>query len=169
MRLTEEQRGLVEDNHNLIYHVLKQNGLSIDEYYDVAAIGLCKAAATFVDGKSKFSTYACTCILNETKMQMRKPRAAMRTAAVISLDEEIPGTDGCTYADILPDPDCMESYAVEQVMQERIRAMKPKQRRAVELSMQGLNQCKIANAMGITHSYVNHLLKRARQELTELI
>lgn len=45
--MTDEQKQLVEQNHNLIYFYLYRHNLSIEEYYDVAAIGLCKAAITF--------------------------------------------------------------------------------------------------------------------------
>ena len=42
--LTKEQKELVENNHKLIYYYIHKNGLSVDEYYDILAIGLCKAA-----------------------------------------------------------------------------------------------------------------------------
>ena len=45
--MTEEQRKLVEDNHNLIYSFLQKYHLTIDEYYGLAAIGLCKAGKTY--------------------------------------------------------------------------------------------------------------------------
>ena len=45
--LTKQQQQLVEDNHKLIYFYLYRNSLSVDEFYDVAAIGLCKAAITY--------------------------------------------------------------------------------------------------------------------------
>ena len=44
--LNEYQQKYAEQNHNLIYGILNDKNLSIDEYYDVAAIGLCKAAET---------------------------------------------------------------------------------------------------------------------------
>ena len=44
IQLNDEQRKLVADNHNLIYQYLIDNNLPQDEYYDIAAIGLCKAA-----------------------------------------------------------------------------------------------------------------------------
>ena len=46
--LTQQQQQLVEDNHKLIYFYLYRNSLSVDEFYDVAAIGLCKAAIIMV-------------------------------------------------------------------------------------------------------------------------
>lgn len=51
--LTQQQQHLVEDNHKLIYFYLYRNSLSVDEFYDVAAIGLCKAAITY-NGQQSF-------------------------------------------------------------------------------------------------------------------
>ena len=63
--LTDEQRKVVEENHNLIYKVLNDHCLDVDEWYDVAAIGLCKAAQLFKpESGFKFSTYAYTSIYN---------------------------------------------------------------------------------------------------------
>ena len=46
-QLTPEQQKLVTDNHNLIYSLANAKNIDLDEYYDVLAIGLCKAAITF--------------------------------------------------------------------------------------------------------------------------
>lgn len=68
MKMTEEQRRLAEENHNLIYGFLNQNKLDDDEFYDLASIGLCKAAMKYnTDRKEKFSTFAYTCMRNEVK------------------------------------------------------------------------------------------------------
>ena len=63
-KLTEDQRRLVEENHNLIYKVLYDHHLDVDEWYDVAAIGLCKAALFDPELNFQFSTYACASIWN---------------------------------------------------------------------------------------------------------
>ena len=57
MKLNDEQRKLVADNHNLIYQYLIDNNLPQDEYYDIAAIGVCKAAMGYDASKGiNFST-----------------------------------------------------------------------------------------------------------------
>ena len=42
--MTDDQKKLVEDNHLLIYKVINDMKLSTECNYDLAAIGLCKAA-----------------------------------------------------------------------------------------------------------------------------
>lgn len=65
MKLTEEQRKLVEENHNLIYGFLRKYKLDIDEYYDIAAFGLCKAAIKYDSSRGIFSSFAYECIKSE--------------------------------------------------------------------------------------------------------
>ena len=46
LKLNDEQRKLVEQNHNLIYSAMTKCGIrrqDFDDYYGFAAIGLCKA------------------------------------------------------------------------------------------------------------------------------
>ena len=47
--MTDYQRQLVTDNHNLIYRFLQKEKLNMEDWYDLAAIGMCKAAKTFND------------------------------------------------------------------------------------------------------------------------
>ena len=56
--LSDEQRKIAEENHNLIYSFARKKNLDIDEFYDLLAIGLCKAAYYFKPNKGKFSTIA---------------------------------------------------------------------------------------------------------------
>ena len=81
--MTKEQEILVIENHNLIYYFIHKYNLSIEDYYDICAIGLCKAANTYDDKKGiKFSTYAGVCIENEIKQELRKQKNIL----VYSLD-----------------------------------------------------------------------------------
>lgn len=58
MKLNNEQRKMVEENHNLIYSYCKYKGLNIDEYYGDLAIVLCDVVKKYEKQKSKISTYA---------------------------------------------------------------------------------------------------------------
>mgnify|MGYP001317500519 CR=1 FL=1 len=50
IEITDEASELVEENHNLIYSLLHKCHLNIEEWYDIAAIGLCKAANYMREG-----------------------------------------------------------------------------------------------------------------------
>lgn len=73
-QLTLDQQRIVSENHNLIYSLANKKSINLDEYYDVLAIGLCKAAIAFDNTKGKFSTLAYTVMLNEYKQELRNSR-----------------------------------------------------------------------------------------------
>ena len=56
--MTEKQRKLVNDYHDLIYKFLYDYGYDIDDFYDLAAIGLCKAAISWDESKGSFVNHA---------------------------------------------------------------------------------------------------------------
>ena len=43
--------------------------LDVEEWYDIAAIGLCKAANTYNNDKSEFSTYAYKCMYTTIEIE----------------------------------------------------------------------------------------------------
>ncbi len=91
--LTQQQQQLVEDNHKLIYFYLYRNSLSVDEFYDVAAIGLCKAAITY-NGQTKFSTYAYSCIKCEIFNELHRQKSARKIPMDKQLSYDIKTMDG---------------------------------------------------------------------------
>lgn len=102
------QEQLILKNHNLVYQVLKKMNLyeKLDEFYDIAIIGLVKAAKTYDDNKKiKFSTYACTCIRNELFLYLRQQKSNKFKANynTISLEKIITDDDcnGILLKDIL--------------------------------------------------------------------
>lgn len=86
------QEQLIIDNHNLVYHVLKKMNLynQLDEYYDIAIIGLIKAAKGYDETKKiKFTTFASTCIKNELLCYLRFHKKRNLVNNVLSLDEVV--------------------------------------------------------------------------------
>ena len=86
------QDQLIIENHNLIYHVLKKMNLynQLDEYYDIAIIGLIKAAKGYDETKKiKFTTFASTCIKNELLCYLRFHKKRNLVNNVLSLDEVV--------------------------------------------------------------------------------
>lgn len=77
--LTAEQSMLVEQNHNLIYHYINAHDLTIDEYYDILAIALCKAAEAYDPSKGVcFSTFTYRCFYNACSLYRRDEMASKR-------------------------------------------------------------------------------------------
>lgn len=73
IKLNEEQKQLVTDNHNLIYGIMKQYKLNFDapeDYYGAAAVGLCNAALHYDPNRNvKFSSYAYVCMSREIQKE----------------------------------------------------------------------------------------------------
>ena len=164
--LTAEQRQLAADNHNLIYQVLHERHWSIDEYYDIAAIGLCKAAKAFKSELGyKFSTYACKYIVGEVLHTYRKARAQKRDGYTVGFDEQPPGSYTGTYGDMLAVPSTAQEIAEYSDVMERIKLLKPKQQTAVMLTATGYTQPEIASHMNCSKQAVWRMLQVARKAL----
>lgn len=120
-QLTLDQQRIVSENHNLIYSLANKKSINLDEYYDVLAIGLCKAAIAFDSTKGKFSTLAYTVMLNEYKQELRKQQneRAIPQDKLLSFDVPIQtdqDSQFASFADIIPDNNV-------QVEQEAIHAL----------------------------------------------
>ena len=93
--LTKQQQQLVEDNHKLIYFFLYKNSLNVDEFYDVAAIGLCKAATTYNNNsQTKFSTYAYACIKCEIFNELQRQKSTRKIPKDKQLSYDVKTKDG---------------------------------------------------------------------------
>lgn len=112
--LNAVQQQIVSDNHNLIYSFANRNGVNLDDYYDVLAIGLCKAAMIYDETKGKFSTLAYTAMNNEYKQVLRKLTAQriIPQDKILSMDVRVQSeTDesSASFADLIPDQNvCVE-------------------------------------------------------------
>ena len=106
-KLTPEQRQTVADNHNLIYGFLRQYRLPVEDYYSAAAVGLCRAVATYDPARGcTLSTWAYQWMYGQCFQQARAQRAKRRVCPGIlySLDAPVPhvSKDNITLADTLP-------------------------------------------------------------------
>ena len=158
--MTEEATKLVEENHNLIYSYLHKMRLDIDEYYDLAAIGLCKAANAFEISKGyKFSTFAYRCMNNEVVMQMRKENR--RIVPLLILD----GEDDSIYPFLASDI-CIEDEILSTTrFQTVIKNMPPKKQRIIFLIASGMTQQEIANKLHVSQSCISKVLAGLKTSL----
>mgnify|MGYP003291722341 CR=1 FL=1 len=108
--LTEEQRKLIEENHNLIYSYMIKHNLEFSEYYDLLAIALCKVAVYYNCERSEFSTLAFTFFDNACHNEYKRNSTLIRKPinGVVSLNYEYSSSDdgsSCCLQDLLED-DC---------------------------------------------------------------
>lgn len=93
----------IENNVNLVYFIVRKyypTFIHDEDIIQCGMVGLCKAVDAWDMNKSKFSTYARKCILNEINMEFRNRK---KDKGVVSLDKEIITDSGETvsYGDLI--------------------------------------------------------------------
>lgn len=171
--MNDEQRKLVEDNHNLIYAILHKYNLPIDEFYGVAAIGLCKAAITFdVEKGYLFSTYACVVIKNELKLVFRR-NASERAIPFDKLtyyQSVISDGDGkeTELLDIIPDNTDIEADIIaNETIKQVYGKLSERDRRVFDLLILGHGQKEIGNIVGYSQPYISRIKSKIVKLLKE--
>jgi RNA polymerase sigma factor (sigma-70 family) len=162
--LTAEQKKMVEDNEKLIYFALNKYHFSIDEYYDAAAIGLCKAAQTYTPNKgSKFSSYAVFCIRNEIYYLGRSERKIQRFNCM-SIDQSVEKNDMESMLQI-PANDLFEPREDRSIATEAYKKASPrmtkKEKSAFDLHLRGIKQKQISILTGTSQAHISRLIKKA--------
>lgn len=165
--LREEEQKLVEENHNLIYFVIRKMGLSVEEFYGDAAIGLCMATLGYDESKGKFSSYAAMAIRNEICKTLRKNRRDLSDEA-ISLDIEVDDKGIKRIEDQIKGK-CEVSLPVIDLsynIEKSIDRMTDLDIKMICLMLDGCSQSKIAETLGISKQAVNFRIQRIRKWLS---
>lgn len=172
---------LIEHNLRLVAHIAKKYSRERDneDLISIGTIGLIKGISTFDPVKnSRLASYAARCVENEILMALRSSK---KLSSEVSMDECI-GTDkdgnSMTLADILQsdEADTVEVIAgkieAQKLYTAMHRALRPSE---IEILCYryGLNNCdrktqkEIAEAMGISRSYISRIEKKAIKKLSE--
>ena len=167
--LTEKQQRLVENNHNLIYGYLHKNDLNFDDYYDIAAIGLCKASMGYKSVMGEFSTYAYKCIGNEVNHYLRcnvNGKTKIPIKELISYDVNILEDDGNeSIADrIYNNNDIEEDIIISIDYLSFITLLNEKEQLVIEHLQDGLKQCQIAKEIGCTQQNISLTVKKIKEK-----
>lgn len=158
--LTEAQRVLAEENHNLIYYCLKKYKFdNIEEYYDVAAIGLCKAARSYRSQCGQFSTFACRVIQNELYQTLRKKRIT-----AVSLHTSLRDADGTlTLLDMISGFERTEDEVLDVIaFMQTLHALPPNKQRIIRLLANGATQQEVAAMTGYSQAQVSRTLAKLK-------
>lgn len=145
MRLDDNQRKKVEENHNLIYSFLNHKSLDCTEYYGLIAESLCKAVKLHDCSKGNLSTLFFSIANNDLQNEWRKDKMMKRQGENIPLDEEL--------------------ISVTYDLEDRVHTSKIKQQlleseygEVVQMRFDGYLQHEIAEKLGITQGTVSRLL-----------
>lgn len=170
---------LIERNLRLVIYIAKKfenTGVELEDLVSIGSIGLIKAVTTFNYEKNiKLATYASRCIENEILMHLRK---VSRQKLEVSLDEPLNyDKDGneLLLADILvaegeSTSKNMELSAEKQLLKDAINKLHAREQTIMILRF-GLNgkdeltQKEVADAMGISQSYISRIEKKILSKL----
>ena len=174
---------LVERNLRLVVYIAKKfenTGVGIDDLISIGTIGLIKAANTFRPDKNiKLATYASRCIENEILMYIRK---SGNIRSELSFDEPLSTDwDGneLLLSDVLGTEENSAMRDIEldeerKIIYEAVAGLAPREREIIELRFglaggREMTQKEVADALGISQSYISRLEKKIIDRLRDEI
>lgn len=149
---------MIEDNINLVYHIINQyypTYMYDEDIIQSGMVGLCKAVDLWDEEKSKFSTFAAKCIRNEIIQEFRSRN---KHKGILSLDYEVHDKDGekVSFGDFCvgdEDVDYVDlDYIYDEMTEEEIRICKLKQ--------SGLSACEISKQVGKSYNFVCRVIRK---------
>lgn len=171
----ESVRGtLIERNLRLVAYIARRfenTGINIEDLISIGTIGLIKAVNTYRSDKNiKLATYASRCIENEILMYLRK-NASQKNE--VSIDEPLNiDWDGneLLLSDVLGSDGDEVGRGIEQederfLLLSFVCELPPREKQIMEMRF-GMNgyeeytQKEVADALGISQSYISRLEKR---------
>ena len=175
---------LIERNLRLVVFIAKKfdnTSVGIEDLISIGTIGLIKAVNTFApEKKIKLATYASRCIENEVLMYLRR---TSRLKYEVSLDEPLKTDwDGneLLLSDVLGTEEDLVSRGVEedaekQLLISALSHLPQRERRIMNMRFglgggKEMTQKEVADALGISQSYISRLEKRILNRLqTEML
>ena len=176
--LRDSRDKLIEHNLRLVVYIAKRfenTGVGIEELVSIGTVGLIKAISTFnTDKNIKLATYASRCIENEILMFIRKTAGKKRE---VSIDEPLSvDWDGneLLLSDVLGSENDsvyrhMEDDEERRILRAAVRDLNARERVIIEMRY-GLNgddeltQKEVADALGISQSYISRLEKKIMKD-----
>lgn len=184
-RLGEEaaRQELIEHNLRLVVYIARRfenTGINIEDLISIGTIGLIKAANTFRPDKNiKLATYASRCIENEILMYIRK---SGNIRSELSFDEPLSTDwDGneLLLSDVLGTEENSAMRDIEldeerKIIYEAVAGLAPREREIIELRFglaggREMTQKEVADALGISQSYISRLEKKIIDRLRDEI
>ena len=176
----EARRLLIEHNMRLVAHVVKKyqyTDYDTEDLLSVGTIGLIKAVNTFKpDRGSRLATYAAKCVENEILMLLRSHKKYSREVSLyepIGVDKD---GESIHLVDVIQmeNEDVLEQMILDQDVRELYQAYKTclndNEKQVVRMRY-GLfggkeyTQREIAQAMGVSRSYISRIEKRGLEKI----
>lgn len=183
----EARSRLIEHNLRLVVYIARKfenAGVSVEDLVSIGTIGLIKAVQTFNHEKNiKLATYASRCIENEILMYLRRNG---KTRAEVSFDEPLNvDWDGneLLLSDIMGTEEDivfehLENEVNRRLLYNAVKKLNRRERNIIEMRFglingKGMTQKEVADALGISQSYISRLekriIERLRREINKMV
>ena len=170
---------LIEHNLRLVVYIAKKfenAGVNVEDLISIGTIGLIKAVNTFkIDKNIKLATYASRCIENEN---MKKLRLDVKTKIEQSLDEPLNvdlDYNELHFSDILGTENDVVSTRLEEEVNRKLlyhalTKLSDREKQIMDMRFglktgREMTQKEVADAMGISQSYISRLEKKIIERL----
>lgn len=174
---------LILHNLRLVSHIVRKYypaAPNAEDLNSIGIIGLVKAIDSFKPEKgARFATYGAKCIQNEILMHFRHTK---KDSLIVSINETIDtDKDGnpLTYSDILGTDEKLDEDVDKEILCEKLRDAidysLSERERSVIIKRYGLadsspkSQKEVAEALGISRSYISRIEKTAIEKLREAL
>ena len=152
MDATGDRKQLIEENYDLIFSFLEKKNLQYNDYYDIAAIGLCDAASSY-NYTIPFQTHAFRCM----------------NVAVRCKTDMCEMTDNFEINDLMTniitsDNDIDDMLITNMIDSFRNTLISDSYKRLFELLIQGYSQAEICKILGITKSRLSTMRYKLGQK-----
>lgn len=179
----EARNTLIVHNLRLVVFIAKKfqsTKINIEDLISIGSMGLIKGVQTFNPEKNiKLATYASRCIENEILMFLRKNQRAKQEYSldeVLSIDSE--GNE-MVLADVLwsEETESLEKLTDEEDIENLYKAISKLNKREKEIIImrfglfghEEMTQKEVADALGISQSYISRLEKRIFEKMRQEI
>ena len=160
-------------NEKLVHYVLNKHFFhkQLDEdYKQIARIGLWNACLKYNPDIGSFSSFACQCIMNEIKMDIRKASSSCRNGQdyiFMSIDQPIKSLDASDVN--VSDLVVGESNEGFLDLDGYWKCLTQKEKSVIVGLIDGKNQTQIAKDIGVSRAYVSRLVGQIRKKWSDYI
>lgn len=160
----ENRDELVVSNMNLVYSTINKyypTYIRDDDIKQAGMMGLVKAANTWDETKSKFSTYAVKCILTDIRMEFRS--RCKHPSNMYSLDYEMNSDDGSKtpFGELIAGQEDIDFVDIGSIY----KKLTPREKEIFELKRSGMSNYEISETTGHSYQIVSRALRKVKMLL----
>lgn len=136
-----------------------------DDLYQEAMLGFLSAVRTFESEKSKFSTFAITCIKNNVynainRSKADKHKALNSSVSILEVDGELERSKN-----LLPEDIVIGNESFSETVDGIRSVLSTCEKKVFDLYTEGLNYREIAGSLGVTPKRVDNALQRIKAKI----